>query len=316
MANTLTGLFETLVVPAATQACQAAKFKNTLLERVYTDFRSLYGTVGQTMQINVPIVNEGNVSNIASGALSISNATQATTSITIGTNASSSRRIQSFDAIRSPLDLKTLYLDAMIEEVLRYSNRAVANLANPSAGVGILSVNSAITSSATSGSNEYLRADLAKAWEVLVTNGAPLTPEGASFVVHPVAYGNMLADTSNNWIQNYVVGEQAAVAAQQHAMFMPQFNMALDYDQVMPSTATPKYIGLAFHKFAIGLLPVLQPKTESDVVREVTVFPRPDFPVRVQLFYDGNAQGWVIHVNAVFGLGVVRPEFAVQVIAA
>lgn len=313
MANNVNGIFETLVVPASVAAAQTAKFSNAMLNYVFTNYSGEYGKIGQVMNINIPIVNEGDVADIGAGAIQLSDTNHTPTSITINQNPSVSKRIQSFDQFRTSFDLQQLYMEPMVESLLRKVNRAVANLANPAASTGFLSVNS---SQSGGGTASFIRSDVGTAWATLAGQGCPMDPANAFFVTHHVPYGTMLSDTTNNWVQQYVVGQPAAEKLQQTARFMPQYNMSLDYDQTMPKTSTPKYIALAFHRYAIGLKPVNQyPADSGGYVREMTIFPRPNLPLRVQLWYDPAQQGYVMHMNTIYGLSVVRPEWGVQIVA-
>jgi hypothetical protein len=344
--NDIGGLFETLV-SASAAAAQVAKFKNPMLERCFNDFESTYGTIGNTLQINIPVVNVGNVSNIGDGPLSISATDQNTQTLQIAYNASSSRRIQSFDQIRTPQRLKTLYLDGMIEEVTRYTDNTILQICLGNAG----SVSApGITTPANTGSflttnlpvqpvavaattvgqptqvNEYTRIQLANAWATLIGQGADMTPKNGSFITNQVPYSNMIADVNLGLIQQYIVGDRAAEEAQQTAKFAPFLNSLVDYDQFVPLTASEavsgppaipasKYYGLMFHRFAVGFKPVLQEPTNSPVVIETTVFPKPDFPVRVQFGYDFANQGWILAVNTIFAAAVIRPEWGVLAFA-
>jgi hypothetical protein len=331
--NDVTGLFETLVAPASATAAQVAKFNNPMLQSCYNDYDSTYGSIGNTLVINIPIVNIGNVTNIGDGALSIVATNQTTQTLQIAYNASSSRRIQSFDQIRTPVQLRRLYLDGMIEEVTRYVDNVLVQIALGNAatvaapGITAPSPNSFFATNtpiATVGTGstigmatqtgEFTRLQLASAWATLIGQGADMTPQNGFFITNQVPYGAMLGDPNLQLIQAYVVGESEAEKAQQTARFAPFLNSTINYDQFIgqtSSSATPasKYYGLMFHRYAIGFKPVLQPKTQSPVVEEMTVFPKENFPVRVQLGYDLVNQGWILAVNTIFAANVIRPEF-------
>lgn len=308
MANNVSGIFETLVVPAATASAQAARYRNPMIDYCFVDYRGITGTIGQTMNINIPIVDETDVNQIGNGPIQLTDTNHTPKSITINTNMSDSKRIQQFDQIRTPLDLQRLYTDAMVESVLRKTNRQIANL--------VTSASATATNSSQTGTllDELSRADVATAWGTLIGQGAPEVEGDLFCVTHHVPYAKALADTTNNWIQQYVIGQPAAEKVQQTARFMPQYGMLLDYDQTMPLAPSVHYYAFAFHRFAIGLLPVLQPQADTGgYVRETTIYPRPDMPFRIQLWYDPTAQGYVLHINCVFGLAVIRPEWCVQI---
>jgi hypothetical protein len=300
MANTLTGIFQTLVVPATAAGAQAPKFRNGMIERVYTQYRGMHGEVGNTLNVVIPKVNVGNVVNIGNGPISVQDRDHTTVPITIDQNQSDAAVIRSFDQIRTPYDLQVQYTDAMMEEVLRKVNGSIAALATTG------NFNSYTT--ITGGTNLFTRLNIASAWENLVLAGAPMNERDVFMIAHPIPYGTMIGDATQNFIQQYIVGEAGALAAQNTARLMPQFQAQIDYDQQMPVVAT-KYSALFFHRYAIALVPVLQPPAGSAIVMETTVYPRPGLPVRVQLWYDPQQQGYVLHMNCVYALKVVRPEF-------
>ena len=304
MANNLTGVFETLVVPAATDVKLTPKYKNTMLGRVYTDYRGQSGTVGNTLQINVPIVDENNVANIGAGPINIVDTNQTPVNIVIAYKMDSARIIKSFDQVRTVLNMRELYVQPMIEEVLRKSNRVVANLATPTLFPNYATI--------AGGSNVFTRLNISAAWQnVAGTGGAPVNPDDTSFVTDQTAYGNMLGDATQNFIQQYVVGESAAIAGQQKAMFAPQFSAMVDWDQQMPTSTAGKHGGLYFHRMAIGLLPVLEPQPEESYIRQTTIFPTADrkFPITVQMWHDPTQQGTVLNAFATFGVNVINPAW-------
>lgn len=314
MANDLRGIFQTLVVPAANELMTEARFQNILLDSVFTQFDGDGGGIGQTLNINVPIVNESNVNSIGSGPIVVTDTAHTPFQVVIDTKYSDAERIQSFDQIRTPLQFKTLYLGAMVESVLRKANRRVAAEFNPASSTGILSVNTVVTGAVA---NSHARADLSSAWTKLVNQGCPMGPRDLQFVTNPTPWGNMAADTTSaQWVTQYVVGTAAAELAQQQAKFMPQFSMRLDYDQTMPQNGSSKYIACAFHRWAIGMKFIAEdtPVT-GGYVEQMYIFPRKNVPVRIQMWYDPNQQGVVLHVSTAFGIKTVRPEFAVQVLA-
>jgi hypothetical protein len=121
----------------------------------------------------------------------------------------------------------------------------------------------------------------------------------------------MLGDITQNWIQEYVVGDEAAVLAQQGARLLPQFQARMDWDQLVPAVTSGKHGGFYFHRLAIGLLPVLEAPPVGSQVRQMVIFPTADrkFPVTVQMFPDPMNQGTVLHVFATFGYAVVVPAW-------
>jgi hypothetical protein len=302
MANTLTGLFQTLVLPATAQLAQPLALKNSMITKVYYQEQPISGTVGQVINVNIPVVAENDAIDIGNGAIQISDGDHTNVAMTVNNNLSIARRIPDFDKVRTPIDFKTFYLQPMIESLTRKVNRQVCAL--------VTSTNFSSYTSITGGDNLFTRANLASAWANLMGAGVPATPGDLHFVTSHIPYATMLGDATQNFIQQYVVGESAAVAAQQTARFMNQFQADMDYDQLMPLPTSTSYAGLFFNKNAIAFVPVAPPPENKPNVMETTYSPEGSGLVyRVQFWYDPREQAWIIHINCVFALTVVRPNF-------
>jgi hypothetical protein len=305
MANPTGGLFETLVAAFA-EAAAAPQYENVLIDDIYLQYRGISAQVGQTLQVNIPTVNEGDVNDILAGPIQPTDVAHSTVNITINHNFSTSFIIRGFDQIRTPQNLKDLYIGARREALLRKVNRQVANL--------ITSTNLATYSTVSGGSSIFTRANLSSAWANLVGAGAPVNPRDTFFVTSQVPYGNMISDTSStgNFVQQYVVGTPAAEMAQQRAMLVPQFNAQIQYDQQIPQpTAGSIYSAAYFHRYAFALIPVRVPiEGNSPNVEQGYVMLKDKIPARVQMWYDPTQQGWMVHLHVAFGLQTVRPEFA------
>lgn len=305
-ANT-TGLFQTLVLPARAQLQAPSAFKNSMLEKIYIQQQPIPGTVGQVINVNIPTVTDYDVVDIGSGPIHISDEDHTTVAISINNNQSKARKIADFNQVRTPVDLLTFYLQPLVESVTRKIDRAVCNLIN--------STQFATYTTVTGGDDVFTRVNLGDAWANLVGAGAPMTPGDVHFVTHHVPYSKMLGDATQNFIQQYVVGEEAAVAAQRTARMMPQFQASIDYDQLVPKPTSTSYSGLFFHRMAIAVIPVVPPTQNKPGVDETfyTVTTGDGRPTgltyRIQFWYDPREQGWILHVHCVFGMAVVRSQF-------
>lgn len=308
MANTVTGLFQTLVLPAAAELQQPTAYRNSMLSKIYVQGQPQPGTIGQVINVNIPKVSENDVVDIGNGPIQITDEDHDTVSLTINNNKSKALRIPDFDRIRTPVDLRTFYLQPAIESVTRKINRSVCNLAT--------TTNFSTYTSITGGADLFTRANIGAAWANLVGAGAPMVQGDLWFVTGHVPYANMLADTTNNWIQQYVVGESAAVQAQQTARLAPSFQAYIDFDQQFPQpSAGATYSALFFHRAAIACVPVVPPRENKPHVEE-TMYGvldgagRPTgLTYRIQFWYDPREQAWILHVHCVYALSVVRPAF-------
>lgn len=303
MANDVTGLFQTLVLPAVASLQAPVMFSNSMIRKVYVQPQPQPGNVGQTINVNIPIVAEGDVVDIGNGPIQITDQDHDTVSLTVNNNKSKALRIPDFDAIRTPMRLRDFYLAPAIESVTRKINRGLCNLVN--------TTNFSVHSSITGGADLFTRGNLATAWGNLVGAGVPMTPGDLHFVTGHVPYANMMSDTTNSWIQESVIGVSAAESIQQRAMFMPVFGATIDYDQLFPQpSAGATYAGLFFHRHAIAMVPVLPPMGEKPHVQETTYqVPGSGLTYRIQFWYDPREQAWILHIHCVYAQAVVRAAF-------
>lgn len=301
MANTTTGLFETLVAAATeSAAAMSIKYRNAMVSKVFMGWQPVYGqAIGNTVNINIPTVNVGNVTDIGAGDIQIKDTDHSTVTVTLNKKASNPFIIRSFDQMKTPQDLRTLYLDARVEEVLQYVNRDICGL------VTATNFNSYTT--VTGGDDIFTTNHVATAWNNLAGGGAPVFDEGKVFLVTGnTPYSKMLTDPT--WTQESIVGVRHAEASAT-ARFLPRFGAEVDYDQHFPQpTAGSVYSGLYFHQYAIALRSVVEPPIGGPVM-ETVVYPRSNLAMKIQMWPSGDKQGNVVHVSACYGLAVVRPEF-------
>ena len=119
----------------------------------------------------------------------------------------------------------------------------------------------------------------------------------------------MFSDTA--FYQAYVVGETAAEQIQQRALVVPQLNATVKFDQQSISVSS-KYTGLFFHRYAFAGISVIPPSNKGiGQIEESYIHPvaeAPNFTVQVQAQYSIQEQGTIIHMHAMLGTKVVRPE--------
>jgi hypothetical protein len=302
MANTTTGLFQTLTSAVAGLKAPLM-LRKSMLSKVYVHGQPVPGTVGKTISINIPTVNEGNVVDIGAGKIQISDAVHTNVNLVINKNMSSARIVRDFDQTLTAESLRTIYLEPLLEEVARKINRSICDL--------VTSGNFNIHSSITGGADLFTRANIGTAWSYLRGYGVPDDPQNTFFVTSHVPYATMLSDTTNSWIQENVVGLNAAELVQQTARFMPVFGATIDYDPQMPIPSAGTYAGLLFHRNAIAVAPVVPVDQGSkEGVMETEWQPEGSaLTFRIQAEYDMKEQGTVLHAHCIYGLAVVRPEY-------
>lgn len=300
--NDLGGVFQTLILPAVASLQKPNMFRNSMMAKVYVQRQPVPGTVGQTINVNIPIVNENDVIDIGNGPIQITDEDHDTVPLVVNRNPSISRRIPDFDQARTPLDFREFYLTPAIESLCRKINRAICDQ--------ITAATFSRYTSIVGGDNVFTRPNVAAAWGNLVGPGVPMTPGDLFFVTSHVAYSNMIGDDTNKWIQENVVGATAAESAQQSARLMPAFGAVVDFDQQMPSPAAGTYAGLFFNRNAFAVVPVTPPTQRKPQVLETFWTPEgTGFVFRIQFWYDPTQQANILHVHCMYALAVVRPDY-------
>ena len=298
MANTTTGLFETLTA-AASEASGSLKYTNAFSDNVFAGYQPISAQFGQTLNVPIPSVNEGDVTDIGGGQINVTDTTHPNVAIPSDRHFSTAFTIKSWDQIRTPRDLYSIYLEPRLESVLRKVNSSLFSL--------VSTTNFNIHSSITGGSDTFTRANLGTAWSNMASYGVPVSqPDSMSFLCHPAVYANMLSTT--DFYQESVVGKETAEMVQQRAMLAPAFNTKIIPDQHFVATSGA-YPALMFHKYAIAVVSANMPSANDPGVMETVAMPRSWLPVQIQMQYSLRDQGWVVHMHCGWGVKVVRPEF-------
>lgn len=301
MANTTTGLFQTLVLPATAQLQAPTMYKNSMVRKVYVQEQPINGTIGQTISVNIPTVTENDVIDIGAGPIQITDQTHTNTTLVVNNNASKALRIPDFTQIQTPIQLRTFYLAPAVESVLRKINRGLCNLVN--------TTNFNSYSSITGGADVFTRTHLATAKANLLGSGVPDVQNDLFFVTSQVPYMNMVADTS--FWQAYQVGDLRGGEADITGRVTPLYNATIDYDQQFPQpSAGATYSGLFFHRAAIAVIPVVPPPENKPHVEETFYqIPGSALQFRIQFWYDPREQAWILHVHCVYAQSVIRANF-------
>lgn len=298
--NTTSGLFETLVA-AGSEAAANTQYQNAFLDCVFTEYQPINAEIGQTLNVNIPQVNEGDVVDIQGGPIQPTDTKHDTVAIVFDKHPSASWVLKTWDKIRTPSDLSRLYVKPKLEALMRAINRLFAGLIT-TANFGTYALISG------SGADKFARVDLTSAWINLANAGVPIDDfANLFFVISPTAYGNMLGDTS--FYQESIVGKTQAEIAQSRGILSQQLGAQVRFDQHIASYNSGKEPGVFFHRNAIAAVTANMPPSGSPAVMETTIFPKPWLPVQFQVEYSLKDQGWLFHLHCGFGLKVVRAAF-------
>jgi hypothetical protein len=297
--NPTTGMFETLVA-AASMAATNTKYPNSFLDCIYTEYQPITAEIGETLNVNIPTVNEGDVNDIADGPLQPTNTAHSNVQISFNKHPSTSWVIKTWDKVRTPENLAQKFISPRLEAVLRSINRTIAGL--------VTSTNFSSYSVITgSGADLFQKADLTGAWKNLSGAGVPVTDTpNMFFVTSNTAYGNMLGDT--NFTSESVVGLSQAEAAQQRALLFNIYGANVRYDLHLAKYTASREPGIYMHRYAIAAVTALLPSSGSPSVMETTLYPKPWLPVQLQMEYSLKDQGWLFNLHAGYGCKVVRPD--------
>lgn len=299
MANTTTGLFQTLVA-GMSQAAEHVKFRNAFLDTIYWDYQPVVATPAKDLNVIVPTVSEGDVTDIGGGVLQPTDTDHSSVTITLDKHFSSSFVIKDWDQVRTPVALSQKYLQPRLEALKRKMNRSIALLVNTTNFADYTLVSG-------SGADVFARADLATCWYNLTNAGVPVDDTAnLFFITNPLAYSNMLASTA--FTQESLVGVSAAEAGLQRAVLFNQYGATVMYDQHIANYNSNKQAGILFHRYAIAGV-TADPPAGGPGVDEMSMMIGP-VPVQVQMQYSMKDQGWLINIHCFWGVKVVRSAYA------
>lgn len=298
----ISDFFETLVA-ASNIAAAAPKFTNAMLDCAYTGNQPLYNhAVGTNLEIIIPTVDTTTVTNIGNGGISKTNTAHNKASLTLSTKQSTSFTIQSFDQLRSALELSELYVGPRMEALLRKADADFLSAVVPGYTTNAIQAGTG---------GKFSRTQLSTAKTLLDNQGCPTDDAANMFIVtSPSVYNTTAADST--FSQNYYVGTTAAEQALEKGILVPALGATMKKDQQFPTGSGGTNYGLLMHRYSFAARFAVEPKLLDDnFLRETVVFPKPNVPVKIQMWNDPNSQGLTIHLSTVYAYTVARPEYGV-----
>jgi hypothetical protein len=299
MPNNTSGLFQTLVA-GASEAAESLKYQNAFIDAIYWDYKPDPQQPYTGLNVIIPTVNESDTSDIGSGAINPSDTQHSNVQIPFNRHFSTSFVVKTWDQARTPTQLSDKYLKPKMEGLLRKVNRTIAQQVTTTNFS-----NYTIVSGATSG--EIVRADITAGWKNLANVGAPMEDDGNMFLIESVnSYGSQVGDT--NFINQYIVGDRAAVAAQQRAKLVTQLGCEVRYDQHIAAFSGAREPGILMHRYAIAAVTSPPAPSNDPSVKESIVKLKGQLPVQIQMQYSLKDQGHLVHIHCWWGVLVARPE--------
>jgi hypothetical protein len=316
MPNQTGGLFQTLVA-ATSQAAENLQYANSFVDAVYWEFKPVVATPNTTLNVIIPVVNEGDVTDIGNGPLNPTDTDHNNISVPYNRHFSTSFVIKAWDQARTPQDLERTYLKPRLEALLRMVNRTiVSQFTTTNFGTSATPIPGyAIATGGTSG--YFLRSDINTLWENLVNEGVPMEDtDNLFFLTSPTAYGSMLTDQTMSY--QYIVGDSASKDAIRNGKLTTMLGAQPRYDQHLGQISTSlgftsgKQPGILMHRYAVAAVTAQPPPTDQQVsgVQEQIVWLKNVLPVQIQAGYSLKDQGTIVNIHCYWGVTPARPDFA------
>ena len=311
MTDNAAGFYQTLVA-AFSEANAALVGPTKILESVYYDYKpEVVPDFGQTLNIPLPAAPNGATSDIGTTDFVISTPAATTVPLVFNNHPGSAFLVNDFQQFNTPQDIRRVFLDAYLKDILEYINKDLATLF-ATANFNVL------TNITTSSSSTIMQVDdLSGAIGQLATAKVPVTDFGNLFALtHPNQFFKMCKDTT--WSANSQVGYQIAGETRRYGMLAEQFGALVDWDPDMPTASasspnTTTYTSAVFHRHAVAIAVRPLPIPETPVVMGATLMLKGILPVRVMLGYNQLKGGWLTTIDAGYARGVIRPDHGVIV---
>lgn len=304
-------------MPVLTEAVLEAGQKLTgtfaALDAVYKHFdpAAVRPEAGGHKTVNIPVPVPMTAVNIGSNGFTsaMSAADAVTKSITYDKHPAIGYTISDFDQFRSKESIRDTFLDQAIKGVAEFANNDICALFT----TGNFPTYAVINNATTAGGQTLTQTNINKAWKNLARGKVPRRDYNNLWLLtHPDVYGNMLLETSLT--DEGKAGIRYADDSRRRAEIGQLYGFQVWDDIQMPANPSlfttagdDIFTAAAFHSHAIGLATRPLPAPDANVVKHLPL----DFKglkLRVMIGYSHEKDGWVVTVDAGYGVGVIRPE--------
>jgi hypothetical protein len=254
----------------------------------------------------IPSVRTPNVVDMGVGDINLTDVNETTVAIAFNHHPSDALVIRDFEQYNSPVMLRRLFLDSAIKGLKEYANGQITGLFTTG------NFNSYTAISCTS--HDITTAQFLSGMAFLADARVPVAddPDNLTLLVPSTVYTGILGD--NNWTQAQIAGMRTAEYVRQTGTMPTAYGMTIALDQQMPTTGSVgsrTFTGCYFHRWAIALVTRPLPPPDGRVV-DYTYINFGGLPIRITLGYNQYPkQGWILTVDAGFGLAVVRPTMGI-----
>jgi hypothetical protein len=299
MANTISAFYQTLVA-ATEEASQLLAPTWKASGSVYMDYKSEPATIGQTIDVAIPSDPTNSVADAGLGDLPLTDIAFTTVPISFNQHPEFGYLVRDFEQFNSPLSIRNVFLDAALKGVKSYINKKVTGLFT----TGNFTTNTAISTT----SHLITTAQFLSGMAVLADQNVPVAddPASMSLLLPSTVYTAVIGDS--NWTQAQIAGMKTAEFVRETGTMPTAYGMTVKLDQQMPtsgSVGSRTFTCAYLHKWAIALVTRPLPAPDEKVV-EYTYVDFAGIPIRIQLGYNQLKGGWVVTIDAGFGLKVVR----------
>ena len=299
MANTVSSFYQT-VAAAADEAANVLKPTWLASGSVFNNYRPSTATLGQVINVAIPVDPTASVADAGAGDMPVTDIAFNTVPITFDQHPEFAYLIRDWEQYNSAADVRERFLDAALTAVRNYINAKVTALFV----TGNFPTNTAIT--ATTGL--ITTAQFLSGFAVLSDQRVPVAnnPTDMSLLLPSVPYTKVLGNAT--WTDAQVAGAPTAEKVRDTGIMPTAYGVTLKLDQQMPTSGTAgtrTFTAAYFHKYAVAMVTRPLPKPDPKVV-EFTYVDFAGIPIRIQMSYQPLRGGWVVIIDAGFGLKVVR----------
>jgi len=300
MANSVSSFYQT-VVAAATEASQLLAPTWKASDSIFWDYRPEPATIGQTLNVPIPQDPSGSVQDGGAGDIAVTDIAFSTVAIAFDKHPYFAYVVRDFEQFNSPLQVRTVFLDAALKGVKSNINSNVTGLFT----AGNFPTNAAI---ATTG-HIVTTAQFLGAMAILADQKVPVAddPENMSLLLPSLPYTAMLGD--GQWTQAQVAGMKTAEFVRETGVMPTAYGMTAKLDQQMPvsgASPTRTFTAAYLHRWAVAGVTRPLPPPDAKVV-DYTYIDFMGVPVRITVGYNQYPkQGYIVTVDAGYGLKVVR----------
>jgi hypothetical protein len=320
------------VVTAAVEASQLLAPTWKAIESIYWDYRPEQAALGQTLNVPIPADPTAAVADMGAGDIPLNDIGFVTQPIVFDRHPAFAYVVRDFEQFNSPEMIRRVFMDAAMKGIKNQINSSICSLftttnfsasTTPIAGVATISTTTHVITVP-----QFLQG-----MSVLAKQNVPVANDigNMSLLLYPDVYMSLMDGTVGGagaaWNQSFIAGERIPEQIHRTGDIPTTYGMSVKLDQQMPTTVVGGGSGTStaayMHRWAIAGVSRPLPKPDDKVVDYTYVNfaanpiygdtfgngMAPSFPIRVMIGYNQYPkQGYIVSIDAGYGLKVVRPN--------